>query len=98
MNNRDLLALARNTLTDDEIVVWIAKHYTGLGRRAGSLALGISEDAYRYRLAKADAAMHAAIAVKRRGNGFTGAASVSECPRSNSDNSSLERLTRKDAA
>lgn len=61
MTNRDLLALARNTLTIDEFAVWTASTFSGLGRRAGSLALGISEEAFRWRLAKGARKMDAAI-------------------------------------
>lgn len=50
MTDRELLRLATKTLTDAELDVWLTKHVTGLGRRAGSLALGITEEAFRYRL------------------------------------------------
>ena len=55
MTDRQLLALARKELTDQEFRVWFAKHYNGNGRRSGSLALGISEDAWRHRLRTAEA-------------------------------------------
>lgn len=54
MNDRELILLARNILTIDEFAVWLTKHIAGKGRRAGSLALGITEDAWRYRLANAE--------------------------------------------
>lgn len=57
MTDRKLLQLARFTLTEPEFRVWFAKHYNGNGRRSGSLALGISEDAWRYRLALAEEKM-----------------------------------------
>jgi DNA-directed RNA polymerase specialized sigma24 family protein len=50
MNDRQLLELAQKTLTADEYRVWFAKHYQGYGRRAGSLALGVTEDQFRNRL------------------------------------------------
>lgn len=52
--DREIIRIARDTLTDAELEVWLAKHVAGKGRRAGSLALGITEDAWRYRLAQAD--------------------------------------------
>lgn len=61
MNDRELLELARRTLTDIEFRVWFAKHYQDLGRRSGSLALGISEDAWRYRLTSATRRLDQAI-------------------------------------
>lgn len=54
MTDRQLLKLARDTLTHDEFTVWFAKHYANRGRRSGSLALGITEDAWRYRLRRAE--------------------------------------------
>lgn len=41
-------------LTAAELNVWITKHVGGRGRRSGSLALGITEDAWRYRLRRAE--------------------------------------------
>ena len=38
----------------EEFDVWVSKHYAQRGRRAGSKALGITEDAWRYRLTNAD--------------------------------------------
>lgn len=55
MNDRDLLHHARKELTHNEFKVWFAKHYAGHGRRSGSLALGITEDAWRHRLRTAEA-------------------------------------------
>ncbi len=56
---QELLALARSKLDDLEFRVWFAKHYQHLGRRAGSLALGITEEVFRYRLATATRKMDA---------------------------------------
>lgn len=53
----ELIKLARNTLTPDEFSVWLTKHVAGKGRRSGSLTLGITEDAWRYRLQQADRKM-----------------------------------------
>jgi hypothetical protein len=58
--DRDLIALARDTLTRDEFDVWISKNVVGYGRRAGSLALGITEEAWRYRLNAATRKVQAA--------------------------------------
>jgi hypothetical protein len=52
--SRDTIRQAEQLLTAAEFRVWLAKHVLGLGRRSGSMALGISEDAFRYRLARAD--------------------------------------------
>lgn len=65
MNDRALLELARESLPDGEFSVWFAKHYRGLGRRAGSLALGISEEAWRYRLAVATRKLEAAVSSRK---------------------------------
>ncbi len=51
ITDRALLERARATLTDQLFRVWFAKHYQALGRRSGSVALGITEEAWRYRLA-----------------------------------------------
>lgn len=51
---RQLIQIATQTLTPHELEVWLTKHVGGKGRRAGSLALGITEDAWRYRLQRAD--------------------------------------------
>ena len=59
--DRELLALARQTLTDVEYSVWFAKHYQALGRRSGSLTLGITEEAWRYRLTTATRKIDTAI-------------------------------------
>lgn len=55
MTDRELIRIARDELTADEISVWMAKYVSGLGRRTGSLALGISEDAWRWRIRRAEA-------------------------------------------
>lgn len=62
--DRQLLELARDTLTRDEFNVWFAKHYQDLGRRSGSLALGITEEAFRYRLTAATLKVDAALKVQ----------------------------------
>lgn len=54
MTDREIIQLARNILTRPELDVWLSKHIAGKGRRAGSLALNITEDAWRYRLNQAD--------------------------------------------
>lgn len=51
--DRDMIRLACDTLTTDELDVWMSKHISGFGRRAGSMKLGISEEAWRLRLSKA---------------------------------------------
>lgn len=56
----DLIALAKRTLTADEFSVWLTKYVAGKGRRSGSLTLGITEDAWRYRLHQADRKMNIA--------------------------------------
>lgn len=61
MTDDELRTLARHTLTQPEHAVWAAKHLRGLGRRSGSLALGITEEAFRHRLHNADRKMAAAI-------------------------------------
>jgi DNA-directed RNA polymerase specialized sigma24 family protein len=63
--NLKLLQLAGDTLTTHEYQVWIAKHYQGLGRRTGSLTLGITEEAWRYRLATATRKLDAAIQAEK---------------------------------
>ena len=60
MTDRELIRIAASLLTDEEFRVWIAHHVDGKGRRSGSLALGISEDQWRYRLRNA----HAKIATE----------------------------------
>lgn len=55
MNDRELIRIARDVLTAAELHVWITKHVAGKGRRSGSVALGITEDAWRYRLARSEA-------------------------------------------
>lgn len=64
MTDQELLTLARQHLEPDQFTVWFAKHYQHLGRRAGSLALGISEEAWRYRLATATRKLDAVKAKK----------------------------------
>jgi hypothetical protein len=59
--DRNLIRTARENLTDPELDVWLAKHIHGYGRRAGSLALGITEEAWRYRLTSADRKVAAAL-------------------------------------
>lgn len=54
MTSRDAILLARTILTPDELNVWLTKHVAGKGRRSGSLVLGITEDAWRYRLQRAE--------------------------------------------
>jgi hypothetical protein len=61
MTNRQLLTLAREILPREQFTVWAAKHYAGHGRRTGSLTLGITEDAWRYRLHQAERKIHAAL-------------------------------------
>lgn len=51
---RALIERAQADLSKPELDVWLAKHVFGYGRRKGSLALGISEDAWRYRLTCAE--------------------------------------------
>lgn len=61
MTDRQLIRLALDTLTTDEFDVWITKHYAGKGRYTGSLALNISQDAWRYRLDQANRKMTSAL-------------------------------------
>lgn len=51
--DKKTIEIAREILTKSEFSVWLAKHVAGHGRRSGSLALGISEEAWRYRLNQA---------------------------------------------
>lgn len=57
MDIREQLALATEHLDADDLAVWIAKHAHGYGRRAGALALNLTEEQFRYRLARADRTM-----------------------------------------
>lgn len=50
----ELITHARKHLTTEEFAVWLTKHIAGKGRRTGSITLGITEDAWRYRLQQAD--------------------------------------------
>jgi hypothetical protein len=52
--SEDVTKIACELLTQEELEVWLTKHIAGKGRRSGSLALGITEDAWRYRIQKAD--------------------------------------------
>lgn len=65
MTDREIIRIARDILTDQELEVWLAKHIAGKGRRSGSLALGISEDAWRYRLAQAERKIGAYIIIHK---------------------------------
>lgn len=51
---------ARSILTGPEFDVWLTKTIAGKGRRSGSLTLGITEDAWRYRLDQAIRKINAA--------------------------------------
>lgn len=51
------IELAKKHLTPDDLRVWQAKHVYGYGRHAGSFALGITAEQYRYALARADRIM-----------------------------------------
>lgn len=51
---RELITTAHNILTPNEYAVWLTKHIAGKGRRTGSLTLGITQEAWRYRLHQAD--------------------------------------------
>lgn len=62
MTDKQLIRLAINTLTTQEFDVWITKHYAHKGRQQGSLALNISQDAWRYRLDQAHRKMLTALA------------------------------------
>jgi len=53
-SDRKTIELARTILTPSEFDVWLTKHIAGKGRRSGSITLGITEDAWRYRLQRAD--------------------------------------------
>jgi DNA-directed RNA polymerase specialized sigma24 family protein len=53
LTDRELIHLAHTHLKPGDFTVWLAKHYHGLGRRAGSLALGISEETWRHRIQRA---------------------------------------------
>ena len=61
MTDRQLIRLALDTLTDQEFAVWITKHYAHKGRYQGSLALNITQDAWRYRLDQAHRKMLTAL-------------------------------------
>lgn len=60
-SDRHLIRIARDTLAEPELDVWLSKHVHGYGRRAGSLALGITEEAWRYRLLNADRRVRVAL-------------------------------------
>lgn len=60
--DRELIRRARRTLTDEEFAVWLTKHVAGKGRRSGSLVLGITEDAWRYRLRSAETKLEKGLA------------------------------------
>lgn len=64
VTDRELIHLARTALATELFDVWFAKHYRDLGRRGGSASLGISEDAWRYRLRRADRTL--ATIIERR--------------------------------
>lgn len=51
--DRRTIQAARQLLTPDELDVWLTKYVADKGRRSGSVYLGITEDAWRYRLANA---------------------------------------------
>ena len=53
MTDRELLQLADQTLTRDERHVWLLV-MAGVGRIEGGRLLGISENAFRWRSARAD--------------------------------------------
>lgn len=57
----ELIRIARIELSGPEFDVWLTKTITGKGRRAGSLTLGITEDAWRYRYDQAIRKIHAAL-------------------------------------
>ncbi len=57
---KETIELARNALRKTEFSVWLTKYVVGQGRRSGSITLGITEDAWRHRLAQADRKMQAA--------------------------------------
>lgn len=61
MTDRELIRLATRELPPELLAVWLAKHIAGKGRRAGSLTLGITEDAWRYRLQRAEQQLERAI-------------------------------------
>lgn len=61
MTERELIRLARDVLTDQEFAVWLT-HRMGYGRRAGSVKLGISEEAWRHRIGRATVKVDAAEA------------------------------------
>jgi DNA-directed RNA polymerase specialized sigma24 family protein len=57
--DRSLLRQASGILSPDELAVWVAKHYRGLGRRSGSRVLNITEEQFRLRLDRANRKMDA---------------------------------------
>jgi DNA-directed RNA polymerase specialized sigma24 family protein len=61
LTDRELVALAKETLTEEEFKVWFGKTYRGLGRRAGAAALRISEEQWRYRLGRAKVRLDEAL-------------------------------------
>jgi DNA-directed RNA polymerase specialized sigma24 family protein len=64
MTDQDLLRLAARQLPPDLLAVWLQKHMQGTGRRAGSRFLGITQEAWRWRLERADAIMGEALETK----------------------------------
>lgn len=65
MTDRELIRLAAKTLEPHLFVVWLQKHYQGVGRHTGSKFLGITQDAWRYRLDKAERTITTAIAARK---------------------------------
>jgi hypothetical protein len=61
LSDRELIALAKETLSELEFGVWFAKYYRHLGRRQGSVTLRMSENQWRDRLTAADRKMGQAI-------------------------------------
>jgi DNA-directed RNA polymerase specialized sigma24 family protein len=66
MTLKEQLRLATQHLDPQALEVWIAKHLHGYGRRAGSLALGITEEQFRHRLHRADSTMKRILNEERR--------------------------------
>lgn len=54
MTDRELIRTAARLLDIDDFAVWLSRHVQQLGRTAGAHQLGITEEAWRYRLSRAE--------------------------------------------
>ena len=54
VTDRELIELAQDKLTSEQFDVWLWFNYGEMGSRSGSKMLGISREAWRWRLAEAE--------------------------------------------